>query len=158
VCSFHCEGASPEIPEIFPEIPDFPETPEKSPEYLGFTDKFVLSGDFQDSPIHPPPSRRHQDPFSLSGYDSARSFLMTALGFSNGTTATSEAGEDADMTRTEGSKTIGMIKKKKQSSRRIGRSKSLLVVLVGGGAFCSGTTGRWRWWAPLLSILAIAEV
>jgi hypothetical protein len=46
VCSFRCEGAIPEIPEIFPEIPDFPETPEKSPEYPGFTDKFVLSGDF----------------------------------------------------------------------------------------------------------------
>jgi hypothetical protein len=54
VCSFRCEGASPEISEIFPEIPEFPETPEKSPEYPGFTDKFVLSGDFQDSPIHPP--------------------------------------------------------------------------------------------------------
>jgi hypothetical protein len=26
----------------------------KSPEYLGFTVKIVLSGDFQDSPIHPP--------------------------------------------------------------------------------------------------------
>jgi hypothetical protein len=64
VCLFRCEGASPEILEISPEIPDFPETPEKSPEYPGFTDKFVLSGDFQDSPIHPPPSRRHQDPFS----------------------------------------------------------------------------------------------
>jgi hypothetical protein len=38
----------------FSEIPDFPETLEKSPEYLGFTDKIVLSGDFQDSPIHPP--------------------------------------------------------------------------------------------------------
>jgi hypothetical protein len=54
VCSFRCEGASPETPEIFPETPDFPEIPEKSPEYPGFTDKFVLSGDFQDSPIHPP--------------------------------------------------------------------------------------------------------
>jgi hypothetical protein len=54
VCSFRCEGTSPEIPEISPEIPDFPETPEKSPEYPGFTDKFVLSGNFQDSPIHPP--------------------------------------------------------------------------------------------------------
>jgi hypothetical protein len=53
VCSFRCEDASPEIPDIFPEIPDFPETLEKSPEYPGFTDKFVLSGDFQDSPIHP---------------------------------------------------------------------------------------------------------
>jgi hypothetical protein len=62
-CSFRCEGGSPEIPEIFPEILDFPETPEKSPEYLGFTDKFVLSGDFQDPPIHPP-SWRHQDPFN----------------------------------------------------------------------------------------------
>jgi hypothetical protein len=58
VCSFRFEGTSPEIPEISPEIPDFPETLEKSPEYPGFTDKFVLSGDFQDSPIHPPPSRR----------------------------------------------------------------------------------------------------
>jgi hypothetical protein len=55
VCSFHCEGASPEISEIFPKIPDFPETPEKIPEYPEFTDKFVLSGDFQDSPIHTPP-------------------------------------------------------------------------------------------------------
>jgi hypothetical protein len=62
VCSFRCEGTSPEIPEISPEIPDFPETAEKSPEYPGFTNKFVLSGYFQDSPIHPP-SRRHQDPF-----------------------------------------------------------------------------------------------
>jgi hypothetical protein len=53
VCLFRCEGASLEIPKISPEIPDFPETPEKSPEYSGFTDKFVLSGDFQDSPIHP---------------------------------------------------------------------------------------------------------
>jgi hypothetical protein len=51
---FHCAGASPEIPEISLEIPDFPKTPEKSPEYPGFTDKIVLSGDFQDSPIHPP--------------------------------------------------------------------------------------------------------
>jgi hypothetical protein len=39
----------------FPEIPDFPETPEKSLEYPGFTDKIFLSGDFQDSSIHPPP-------------------------------------------------------------------------------------------------------
>jgi hypothetical protein len=54
VCSFRCEGASPETPEIFPETPGFPEIPDKSPEYSGFTDKFVLSGDFQDSPIHPP--------------------------------------------------------------------------------------------------------
>jgi hypothetical protein len=54
VCIFHCAGASPEISEIFPYIPDFPETPEKSSEYPGFTDKIVLSGDFQDSPIHPP--------------------------------------------------------------------------------------------------------
>jgi hypothetical protein len=54
VCLFRCEGVSPEIPEIYPEIPDFPETPEKSPEYPRFTHKFVLSGDFQDSPIHPP--------------------------------------------------------------------------------------------------------
>jgi hypothetical protein len=38
--------ASPEILEISPEILDFPETPEKSLESLGFTDKFVLSGDF----------------------------------------------------------------------------------------------------------------
>jgi hypothetical protein len=51
---FHCAGTSSEIQEISPEISDFPETPEKSPEYPGFTDKFVLSGDFQDSPIHPP--------------------------------------------------------------------------------------------------------
>jgi hypothetical protein len=26
----------------------------ESPEYPGFTNKIVLSGDFQDSPIHPP--------------------------------------------------------------------------------------------------------
>jgi hypothetical protein len=45
VCLFRCKGASPEIPEIFPEFLDFPETPEKSPEYPGFTDKIVLSGD-----------------------------------------------------------------------------------------------------------------
>jgi hypothetical protein len=54
VCLFRCEGASPEIPEISTEIPDFPETLEKSLKYQRFTDKFVLSGDFQDSPIHPP--------------------------------------------------------------------------------------------------------
>jgi hypothetical protein len=54
VCSLRCEGTSPEIPEIPPEIPDFPETPEKSTEYPGFTDKFILSGVFQDSPIQPP--------------------------------------------------------------------------------------------------------
>jgi hypothetical protein len=65
VCSFRCEGTSPEILDISPEIPDFPETPEKSLEYPGFTNKFVLSGDFQDSPIHPP-SRRHQDPFTFA--------------------------------------------------------------------------------------------
>jgi hypothetical protein len=51
---FLCAGTSLEISEIFPEIPNFPETPEKNLEYTGFTDKFVLSGDFQDSPIHPP--------------------------------------------------------------------------------------------------------
>jgi hypothetical protein len=51
---FLCAGTSPEISEIFPEIPNFPETPEKNLEYTGFTDKIVLSGDFQDSPIHPP--------------------------------------------------------------------------------------------------------
>jgi hypothetical protein len=51
---FRCEGTSLEILELSPEILDFPETPEKSPEYPGFTDKFVLSGDFQDSPINPP--------------------------------------------------------------------------------------------------------
>jgi hypothetical protein len=54
VCLFRCAGASPEIPEIVPEISDFPGTPEKSLEYPGFTDKIVLSGDFQNSPIHPP--------------------------------------------------------------------------------------------------------
>jgi hypothetical protein len=37
-----------------PESPDFPETPEKSPEYPDFADKIVLSGDFQDLPIHTP--------------------------------------------------------------------------------------------------------
>jgi hypothetical protein len=47
MCIFRCAGTSP-------EIPDFPETPEKSLEYPGLTDKIVLSGDFQDSPIHPP--------------------------------------------------------------------------------------------------------
>jgi hypothetical protein len=52
---FRCEGASPEIPEISPEIPDFPETPEKSPESPGFTDKFVLSGDFSGLAYSPPP-------------------------------------------------------------------------------------------------------
>jgi hypothetical protein len=47
VCIFRCASASP-------KIPDFLETPGKSPEYPGFTNKIVLSGDFQDSPIHPP--------------------------------------------------------------------------------------------------------
>jgi hypothetical protein len=51
---FRYAGSSPEIPEISPEILDFLEIPEKSPEYPEFTDKIVLSGDFQDSPIHPP--------------------------------------------------------------------------------------------------------
>jgi hypothetical protein len=54
VCIFRCAGASPKILEIFPKIPDFPETLGKSLEYPGFTNKIVLSGDFQDSPIHPP--------------------------------------------------------------------------------------------------------
>jgi hypothetical protein len=65
VCLFRCAGASPEIPEIFPEIPNFPETVEKSSEYPDFTDKFVLSIDLQDSHIQPP-SRRHQDPFAMN--------------------------------------------------------------------------------------------
>jgi hypothetical protein len=47
---FRCEGASPEILEIFAEIPDFPETPENP----GFTDKFVLSGDFSGLAYSPP--------------------------------------------------------------------------------------------------------
>jgi hypothetical protein len=47
VCIFHCASASP-------KIPDFPETPGKIPEYSGFTNKIVLSGDFQDLPIQPP--------------------------------------------------------------------------------------------------------
>jgi hypothetical protein len=51
---FHCKGASPEIPEISPEIPDFLETPEKSPKNPGFTDKFVLSGDFSGLAYSPP--------------------------------------------------------------------------------------------------------
>jgi hypothetical protein len=59
---FCCTGASPKILEIFPEIPNFSKTPEKSLEYSGYIDKIVLSGHFQDLPIHPP-SRRHQDPF-----------------------------------------------------------------------------------------------
>jgi hypothetical protein len=52
---FRCEGASPEIPKISLEIPELPETPEN----LGFTDKFVLSGDFSGLAYSPPPSRRH---------------------------------------------------------------------------------------------------
>jgi hypothetical protein len=64
---FRCEGASPEIPEISPKIPDFPETPEKSLENSGFTDKFVLSGDFSGL-SYSPPSRQHQDPFTPSTY------------------------------------------------------------------------------------------
>jgi hypothetical protein len=56
VCIFCCADTSPKIPEIFPKIPDIPETPGKSPEYPGFINKFVLSGDFKDSPIHPPSS------------------------------------------------------------------------------------------------------
>jgi hypothetical protein len=49
VCIFRYTGVIPEIPEFFPENPDFPETPE----YPSLTNKIVLSGDFQDSPIHP---------------------------------------------------------------------------------------------------------
>jgi hypothetical protein len=60
---FRYTGASPKILEISLDISDFPETPEKSPEYLGFNDKIVLSGDFQDS-LFTPLSRRHQDPFN----------------------------------------------------------------------------------------------
>jgi hypothetical protein len=99
-----------------------------------------------------------------SGCDSARSFLTTALGFSNGTAEEEEEEEeDDDMTRAGGNKTVGMIKKekekkrkrKKQSSRRIG---GLVVVLVGRWWCLSGrgATGRWRrrWWP----ILATAEV
>jgi hypothetical protein len=63
VCLFHCEGASPEIPEISPEIPNFPETPEKSPENPGVTDKFFLSGDFSGL-AYSPPFMQHQDPFN----------------------------------------------------------------------------------------------
>jgi hypothetical protein len=77
LCSFRCEGASPETPEIFPEISDFLETPEKSPEYPAFTDKFVLSGDFQDSPIHPPLS----DIKILSLCDSKKRRLLWGLSF-----------------------------------------------------------------------------
>jgi hypothetical protein len=69
---FHYAGASPEIMEIFPEIPNFSKTPEKSPEYPDFADKIVLSDDFQDSPIHPPlgdikilSKIQHQDVFIL---------------------------------------------------------------------------------------------
>jgi hypothetical protein len=51
---FRCEGASPEISKISPEIPDFPETPEKSLESPGFSDKFVLSGDFSGLAYSPP--------------------------------------------------------------------------------------------------------
>jgi hypothetical protein len=51
---FRCEGASQEILAISPEIPNFPETPEKSPESPGFTDKFVLSGDFSGVAYSPP--------------------------------------------------------------------------------------------------------
>jgi hypothetical protein len=47
-CGYSAAKAPVQIPEISPEIPDFPETPEKSSEFPGFTDKFVLSGDFQD--------------------------------------------------------------------------------------------------------------
>jgi hypothetical protein len=51
---FRCEGASSEIPEISLEIPDFPEILEKSPENPGFTDKFVLNGDFSRLAYSPP--------------------------------------------------------------------------------------------------------
>jgi hypothetical protein len=44
-----------EILEISPDILDFLETLEKSSENSRFTDNIVLSDDFQDSPIHPPP-------------------------------------------------------------------------------------------------------
>jgi hypothetical protein len=44
VCIFRYTGVIPEIPEFFPETLEYP----------SLTDKIVLSGDFQDSPIHPP--------------------------------------------------------------------------------------------------------
>jgi hypothetical protein len=82
VCSFRCEG-------------DSPETLEKSPEYPGFTDKFVLSGDFQDSPIHPP-SRRHQDPFTRDGACGEARQRRTCLGLHRAGTATASASFSPD--------------------------------------------------------------
>jgi hypothetical protein len=95
-----------------------------------------------------------------SGCDSARSFLTTALGFSNGAeaAAASEAEEDDDdMVRAGGNKTVGIKKNKKQTSRTIRRSRSLFWVAVLVRSFCGGAMGR-RWWWALLPILAMAEV
>ena len=89
-----------------------------------------------------------------SGCDSARTFLTTALGFSNGAAdeAESEAEDDMIRGRAGGNKKeLGI--KTKERARRITRSRNrscfwvVLVVLV-----------RRRWWAVLLPSLAMAEV
>ena len=97
-----------------------------------------------------------------SDCDSARSFLTTALGFSNGAEAAAseaEEEEEDDMVRSGGNKTTVGIKTKNKktttSSGTIRRSRSLLWVL--GRSFCGGAMGR-RWWWALLPILAMAEV
>ena len=88
-----------------------------------------------------------------SGCDSARSFLTTALGFSNGAAdeAESEAEDDMIRGRAGGNKTeLGIKKTKRRKARRMRRRRRscfrvVLVVLV-----------RRRW--VLLPSLAMAEV
>jgi hypothetical protein len=84
-----------------------------------------------------------------SGCDSARTFLTTALGFSNGE-AESEAEDDMVRGRAGGNKTeLG----KEKRRRRARRSRSCFWVLLGKAAVLVG-----RRWAVLLPSLAMAEV
>jgi hypothetical protein len=65
-----------------------------------------------------------------SGCDSARTFLTTALGFSNG--AASEAEDDMVRGRAGGNETVGIKKtteKRRRRSRRITRSRNCFWVI-----------------------------
>ena len=88
-----------------------------------------------------------------SGCDSARTFLTTALGFSNGAAdeAESEAEDDMIRGRAGGNKTELGIKTKKK--RRITRSRSCFWVLLGKIAVLVR-----RRWGVLLRSLPMAEV
>lgn len=92
-----------------------------------------------------------------SGCDSARTFLTTALGFSNGAAdeAESEAEDDMVRGRAGGNKTeLGIkTKEKRRRARRITRSRSCFWVLLGKAAVLVR-----RRWAVLLPSLAMAEV